>query len=71
MVQSNDISTVTEARYKSEIKHTTNTPYLALMGKLWESIVRIFLLNWHCNGISLYQVLKDISSQNVKEYINN
>ena len=43
MIQYNMVlhASVKDAEYKSEFKYTKCTPYLALMGELWVSLVRI------------------------------
>ena len=39
----------------SDLKHTTDTPYLALMGELWGVSYENFEENWPCDtGTALY-----------------
>ena len=46
---------VTEAEHNSDIKPTTDTPYLALMGELWGVYCEDLGENWLCyNGTTLY-----------------
>ena len=49
---------MTGAELKSDLKLTTDTHYLALMGELWGVYCKDFGENWPCyNGTALYYVL--------------
>ena len=46
---------MTESEHKSDFKLTTDTPYLALMGKLWDVYCEDSGENWlRYNGTTLY-----------------
>ena len=46
---------MTAAEHESELKHTTDTPNIALTGKLWGAYCENFGENrLHYNGIALY-----------------
>ena len=48
---------MTATEFESDFKHTTNSPYLTPMGKLWGACYDDFLENLLCyNGTTLYKV---------------
>ena len=54
---------MTAAKHKSDFKLTTDTPYLALTGKLWGVCGEEFWENWlRYNGTALYITFNVIES---------